>query len=230
MAAALMRIDGADTTQDSTAGGHSSAVESSPRGNSPRATDTSAATAAGVGIRNTDEPDIELIYLGESDNASDSKTALSASGSPRADIDRARSAGSGKYYEELMEIFGSDGSSDEPSVHSSPADSGVRGADGDAPLRHRSRSNSNRRAASGVSTKTDTTQESRDRNTLLHAPQVESPWMPSSRDLDGWAGMSTARDRIPLFDCRRLCPPGSSTETIRAEEEFLTDAFFKHRW
>uniref|UniRef100_A0AAV1UEX5 Uncharacterized protein n=1 Tax=Peronospora matthiolae TaxID=2874970 RepID=A0AAV1UEX5_9STRA len=59
---------------------------------------------------------------------------------------------------------------------------------------------------------------------------MESPWMPSSKKLDQFAGMITDRDRIPLFDRGKICPPNSSTETIRAEEEFFTDAFFKHRW
>ena len=90
-----MRAAGADVTQDSTAGDHSPAVASSPRGNS-RTTDASAATAAGVGIRNTDEPDIELIYSGESDDASDSKPAPSAFGSPQVDTNRDRLARSEK--------------------------------------------------------------------------------------------------------------------------------------
>uniref|UniRef100_A0AAV1TY45 Uncharacterized protein n=1 Tax=Peronospora matthiolae TaxID=2874970 RepID=A0AAV1TY45_9STRA len=54
--------------------------------------------------------------------------------------------------------------------------------------------------------------------------------MPPSRELDRLAGTTTERDRIPLFDCRKICPTDSSTETILAEEEFFTDAFFKHRW
>ena len=54
--------------------------------------------------------------------------------------------------------------------------------------------------------------------------------MPPSKELDCVAGMTTQRDRIPLFDCTKLCPPNSSTKTIRAEEEFYTDVFFKHRW
>uniref|UniRef100_A0AAV1UQY8 Uncharacterized protein n=1 Tax=Peronospora matthiolae TaxID=2874970 RepID=A0AAV1UQY8_9STRA len=54
--------------------------------------------------------------------------------------------------------------------------------------------------------------------------------MPSSRELDRLNGMTTERDRIQLFDCRKICLPASSTVTIRAEEEFFTDAFFKHRW
>uniref|UniRef100_A0AAV1T783 Uncharacterized protein n=1 Tax=Peronospora matthiolae TaxID=2874970 RepID=A0AAV1T783_9STRA len=54
--------------------------------------------------------------------------------------------------------------------------------------------------------------------------------MPSSRELDRLVGMTTERERIPFFDCRKICPPNSSTETIRAEKEFFTVAFFNHRW
>uniref|UniRef100_A0AAV1U2H2 Uncharacterized protein n=1 Tax=Peronospora matthiolae TaxID=2874970 RepID=A0AAV1U2H2_9STRA len=55
-------------------------------------------------------------------------------------------------------------------------------------------------------------------------------WTPSSSELDRLAGMITGWDRFPLFDCKRIFPPNYSTEAIRAEEEFFTDAFFKHRW
>ena len=182
-----------------------------------------AAGARGNNPRADDGSELELIYSGESDGESDSKKNTSPPGSPVADPDRARLTGSGERGAELAEIFGPSDSGDESSSHED-----TRG--GDAPMRPQERSNSRDRVATGVSSHADTSQESRDREVLRRAPQVESPWMPSSRDLDGWAGMSTERDRIPLFDCRRLCPPGSSTNTIRAEEEFFTDVFFKHRW
>uniref|UniRef100_A0AAV1T8L0 Uncharacterized protein n=1 Tax=Peronospora matthiolae TaxID=2874970 RepID=A0AAV1T8L0_9STRA len=54
--------------------------------------------------------------------------------------------------------------------------------------------------------------------------------MPSSNELDQLDGMTTEQDLILLFDCRKICPPDSRTETIRVEEKYFTDAFFKHRW
>ena len=76
---------GRDTFQASIAGYHSPAVATGPRGNTTRATDTSVATASGVGTLNTDDLDIKLIYSEESDNASDSKASPPAIGSPGAD-------------------------------------------------------------------------------------------------------------------------------------------------
>uniref|UniRef100_A0AAV1UTW4 Polyketide synthase n=1 Tax=Peronospora matthiolae TaxID=2874970 RepID=A0AAV1UTW4_9STRA len=138
--------------------------------------------------------------------------------------------GSGQRGGIMHEIFVSSDYSDETPPHASPSSDRTRGDGGDASMHHHGRSNLRDRGIIGIIAHAGTIQEARDRNVLRHSPQVESPWMPSSKELERLAGMTTERDRIPLFDCRRICPPTSRSETIRAEEEFSTDAFFEHRW
>uniref|UniRef100_A0AAV1TJA5 Uncharacterized protein n=1 Tax=Peronospora matthiolae TaxID=2874970 RepID=A0AAV1TJA5_9STRA len=59
---------------------HAVPVATLTRGESPRATDASAASAADAATHNLDEPETELIYSGESNASFESKAAPPAFG------------------------------------------------------------------------------------------------------------------------------------------------------
>uniref|UniRef100_A0AAV1TG90 Uncharacterized protein n=1 Tax=Peronospora matthiolae TaxID=2874970 RepID=A0AAV1TG90_9STRA len=185
---------------------------------------------AGTSNRNPDESEIELIYSGNSDDASDSKATPHASGSPGADTARARLTGSGQRGGIVTENFGSSDYSDESPPHTSPFNDRTRGDGGDAPTHHQERSNSRDRGNTGASAHAGTKSRGQE-------PKCPAPRSPSGVSMDaaiqrvGTVGRHDYRtEPNPVFDCRNICLADSSTETIRAKKVFFTDAFFKHRW
>uniref|UniRef100_A0AAV1VI29 Uncharacterized protein n=1 Tax=Peronospora matthiolae TaxID=2874970 RepID=A0AAV1VI29_9STRA len=172
-AAARMRAAGDSSSQASAVVESSPVVVNSPRRESTHATITPAVSAEGGANCQADESETEIIFSGESDDASDSKATPHASGKSGAETSRARLTGFGKRDGIMLEIFGPSDCSDEASSHASPSNDRMRGDVGDSLKHYHERSDSKDRAATGVSAHADTNHEARDRDVLHHSSQVE---------------------------------------------------------
>ena len=185
------------------------------------------------------DPKIEVVYSGDSESQSDSKsTTKSGPKDMGTDVTTAVSRDKRDFRHEMF------GSSDE-SEHSQPGsersrsrsqdastkheDTSRHGGDNDSSRGRRSRSNSSNCRDRSASTRVGTTQEEKDRNVLRFAPEL-NPWMPSSRKLKEWYGFTTGSCRIPLFDSTKIHGLDVSAKKYRTENDHYIYIFFRHRW
>ncbi|CAI5736122.1 unnamed protein product [Hyaloperonospora brassicae] len=183
----------------------SSAARSSPVA-------TGAAGARGTAPRAHDDPDIEVIYSGESD-VSDSGNTAEASRSPATPQCSPRPLPNERTRELQHSMFGSDDESDDEYVCSSPQSA---------------RAPSHERPDDGASHR-HTDKRGTDKGTTVKRDELK-PWRFPERLMNGFSHETRQHHRIPLFDATELHGLNPSASNFRAEEEFYLDVFLRHRW
>ena len=186
----------------------SAADDSSSAARSPPAA-SGAAGARDASPRAHDDPDIEVIYSGESD-ASDSEKTFEAS---RPAVPRSsRDLPNVRTRDMRHSLFGSDESDDKydySSPQSARAPSHER--DDDGASRHHSQS---RGTDSGTTSKREELK----------------PWRLPERLINGLSHETSQHHRIPLFDASELHGLSPSAKNFGAEDDFYLDVFLRHIW
>ena len=208
----------------------------------PRAASSPAASAAGS-IPMYVDPELDVVYSGESESLFDSKSpARSSCEAVGAGSMTAEQRGS-RDPELRHELFGSSdeskiSSSTSNRLHSYSYEESAKHEDvsqhedvDDSSRSHRSHSRYNNRCCDdrGASAYVGTTKEEQDRNPLRSTPE-HKPWMPTLSELREWYDYTTGSCRIPLYDSSRIHGLDSSAKNYRTEHEFYIDVFFRRRW
>ena len=192
--------------QASAADASSSAAPSSPAA-------TGAAGARGITPRAHDDPDVEVIYSGESD-VSDSGNAPEASRSPATPQYSPRPLPNERTRDLHHSLFGSDDDDQGgEEFYSSPPPA---------------RASSHERDDDGASRRQSGSRGT-DKGTTVKRDELK-PWRLPEQLINSLSHETGQHHRIPLFDATELHGLSSSAESFRAEEDFYLDVFLRHRW